>query len=134
MCLPETCFLFQTVMVIFMTPRWPVQKDRAGECSCPLCSSCVMRLALFSRSGGCLPGRACFPTTPRMTVACLCWHLAGGRGCGCGAVRGQVVNTKITLLPLTFSALKAGVALFLWSGQQRQPHQIHHMLPFSESL
>ena len=42
MCLPETYFLFQMVMVIFMTIRWPMQKDHVEECSC----RCVL-LALW---------------------------------------------------------------------------------------
>lgn len=103
-----------------------MQKGRVEECGCRLCSSCIVRLALFSRSGGCLPDRTCVPRTLIMAVARLCWHLAVGREAE--AVAGEQARLsgqhKDHTLALTFSALEAGVALFLWSGQQRQPHQI----------
>ena len=137
MCPPETCFLFHTVMVVFMAIRWPMQKGRVEECGCQLCSSCIVRLALFSRSGGCLPDRICFPTTPLMTVACLCWHLAVGREAKAVAVEqarlsGQHKDHTLALDLLSLGGWGCPFSL-VWTAKTASSN-LHHTIPFSESL
>lgn len=109
---PETCFLFfSNGDGHIYDHKMACAEGPCGRGSCRCVLPALRQDCACSRKWGCLPGRAGFPTTLRMTVACLLAP-AGGRGCGCGAVRGYGHNTKTTLLPDFLSAFEGWVASF----------------------